>query len=213
MVAVIAVTAFGWFWRNLGNHHTFIFLFAWFSVSSEAFISFTDTNRFGLSLELHHFFSKELDHLHVVLFEKFHIVVSETNMLSELSSLKWFHTDIALNHNFRAVPLNMISQLSSRHVLEFLKVADVTTVLGALIVLCMLLELSNGFPNDFTIWSFITLMREFAEIDAVSYNWVDLLENVSLALAMWACNDVHYLLLSVEVISFLIIFSRKGLPW
>jgi hypothetical protein len=130
-------------------------------------------------------------------------------MLSEFSSFERFHANITLNLDFWAMLFNMVPKLSSSHVLEFLKVANIATVFWALVVLCMLLKLSDRLPDDFTVWSFIALMRELTEINTVSYNWVNFLENVSFALAMWAShNIVTNLLLSIEVISILIIFAR-----
>lgn len=106
------------------------------------------------------------------------------------------------------MPFNMVPKLSSGHTLEFLKVANIATVFRALVVLRMLLKLSDSHPFNFTGWTFITLMRELTEINTVSYNWVNFLENVSSTLAMWASHDIVSLLLSIEVKSFLIIFAR-----
>jgi|TARA_B110001450_G_C17567655_1_gene459454 hypothetical protein len=85
-------------------------------------------------------------------------------MLIEFSSLERFATNVALNLDFRAMLLNMVSQLGSGHVLEFLEVANVTSVLRALIVLSMLLQLSHSLPKDFTIRGLVAFMRELAEV-------------------------------------------------
>jgi len=129
-------------------------------------------------------------------------------MLSEFSSFERFHANITLNLNFWAMPFNMVPKLSSGHSLEFLKVANIATVFRALVVLRMLLKLSDSHPLNFTGWAFIALMRELTEINTVSYNWVNFLENVSFTFAMWASNDIISLLLSMEVKSILIIFAR-----
>ena len=128
-------------------------------------------------------------------------------MLSKLSSFERFHANITLNLNFWAMPFNMVPKLSSGHTLEFLEVANIATVFWALVVLRMLLKLSYSHPLNFTCWAFITLMRELTEINTVSYNWVNFLENVSFTLAMWASHDIVSLLLSIEVKSVLIIFA------
>ena len=131
-------------------------------------------------------------------------------MLSELSSFERFHANVTLNLNFWAMPFNMIPKLSSGHTLEFLKVANIATVFRALVVLRMLLKLSDSHPLYLTSWAFIALMRELTEINTVSYNWVNFLENISFTFAMWASHDIVSLLLSMEVISILIIFARCG---
>jgi len=129
-------------------------------------------------------------------------------MLSKISSFEGFHANITLDLNFWAMPFNMVPKLSSSHTLEFLKVANIATVFRALVVLRMLLKLSDSHPFNFTSWAFIALMRELTEINTVSYNWVNFLENVSFTFAMWACYDIVRLLLSMEVKSILIIFAR-----
>jgi len=129
-------------------------------------------------------------------------------MLSKISSFEGFHANITLDLNFWAMPFNMIPKLSSGHTLEFLKVANIATVFRALVVLRMLLKLCDSHPFNFTSWAFIALMRELTEINTVSYNWVNFLENVSFTLAMWASHDIVSLLLSIEVKSVLIIFAR-----
>jgi hypothetical protein len=103
-----------------------------------------------------------------------HVVVLEALMLSELSSSEFFNADLALNHDFWAESLDVVSQLGSCHVLEFLKVADITTILGALVVLGVLLKLSYRFPVNFAIDGFVALVGELAEVNAVSNDWIDL---------------------------------------
>lgn len=130
-------------------------------------------------------------------------------MLIELTTLKRFPTDIALDRNFRTVPLYMVSQLRPRQMLEFLQVTNVTPVLRTLIILRMLLQLSNCFPENLTVRSFVTFMGEFAEIHQISDDRIDLLENVTFGLAMWALNTIKLIRIALsDVIEFVLI----GLP-
>ena len=96
-----------------------------------------------LSFELHHFLSQELDHVLVVGLQLLHVVILEALMLCELSSSEFFDANLALDHNLWAESLNVFSQLGSSHVLEFSKIADIASILRALIILSVLLELSN----------------------------------------------------------------------
>lgn len=113
------------------------------SISIKALNILADGDSLLLSLELHHFISEELDDVNMVSLQLLHVIILEALMLSELSSSKFFHTYLALNHHFWAHSLDVVSKLGSSHVLEFSKVADVTTVLGTLVILSVLLELSN----------------------------------------------------------------------
>ena len=166
------------------------------------------TNGLGLSLELHHLLGQELDDLHIVLFKQFHVVVSQAQVLAELSSLEGLTADVTLNLNCRAMLLDMVPQLCSCHVLEFLEVTNITTVLWTFIVLCVLLQLGNGHPSDFAIWGLVALVRELTEVDQVSYNWVNLLEKLfTFGLAMWALETVILISLSIVIKSFSIVFT------
>ena len=130
-------------------------------------------------------------------------------MVVELTTLKRFPTDIALDRNFRTVPLYMVSQLRPRQMLEFLQVTNVTPVLRTLIILRMLLQLSNCFPENLAVRSFVTFMGEFAEIHQISDDWIDLLENVTFGLAVRALNTIKLIRIALsDVIKFVLI----GLP-
>lgn len=95
-------------------------------------------------------------------------------MFGEISSVKIFDTNLALHHYFRAFKLNMLKQLSPRHVLKIFMVAYIAPELRALIH-SMLLQLSHGFPDDgFTAVSLVALVRKFAEINAILQNFIDL---------------------------------------
>ena len=121
-------------------------------------------------------------------------------MLTKLSSLEGLSADIALDLDFGAVPLYMISQLSSRHVLELLQVADVTPVLRTFVVLRVLLKRCNGHPSHFAVGGFVALVRKLTKVHHVSNNWVHLLEQVvTFSFAMGALEFVIVIVLSIEV--------------
>ena len=138
-----AVAAFHWVWILFSNHHALILMLATGSISIEAHNILADGDSLLLSLELHHFISEELDDVDMVSLQLCHVIILEALMLCEFSSSKLFHTNLALNHHFGAELLDVVSKLGSSHVLEFSKVADVATVLGALVILSVLLEFSN----------------------------------------------------------------------
>jgi hypothetical protein len=210
-----AVAAFHWVLILSGDHHTFVFVLATRSVSIEANDILANSNSLLLSLELHHFFSKELDDIDVISLQFLHVVILEALMLSKLSSSEFFDANLALDHNLWAILFDMISKLVPCHLLELSKIANIAAILGAFIVLSMLLELSYGFPKDLSIGSLIALVRELAEVDAISNNWIDFDQKVTFALAVGAHHGfiVDLLLIvlisiSVESSGFFILFSE-----
>ena len=96
-----------------------------------------------LSLELHHFISKELNYVDVIGLQFLHIVVLEALMLSKFPSSKFFDAHLALDHDLWAESFDVVSQLGSSHVLEFAEEANIASILHALIILSVLLELSH----------------------------------------------------------------------
>ena len=96
-----------------------------------------------LSLELHHFISKELNYVDVIGLQFLHIVVLEALMLSKFPSSKFFDAHLALDHDLWAESFDVVSQQGSSHVLEFAEEANIASVLHALIILSVLLELSH----------------------------------------------------------------------
>jgi len=138
-----AVAALHWVLVCSSHHHALILVLSARSISIEALNILANGDPLLLSLELHHFFSKELNDVDVICLQLLHIIILEALMLCELTSSEFFDANLALNHNFGAESLNMISQLGSSHVLELSKIADITSILGALIILSVLLELSN----------------------------------------------------------------------
>jgi hypothetical protein len=154
-----------------------------------------------LSLELHHFVSKELDDLDVINLQFLHVVIFEALMLGELCSFEFFDANLALDHNLWAILFDVVSQLVSCHLLELSEIANVAAILGAFIILSMLLELSYGFPKDLSVRSLIALVGELAEVNAVSNNWIDLNQKVTFALAVGAHHGLVIVLLLVILIS------------
>ena len=113
-----AVAAFNWVWILSGDHHTFVFMLATRSIFVEAFNIMANSDSLLLSLELHHFFSKELNDFDVIGLQFRRVVILEALMLIEFSSSKFFDTNLALDHNLWANFFDMISKLVSCHVLE-----------------------------------------------------------------------------------------------
>jgi hypothetical protein len=169
-----AAAAFHWVLILSGDHHTFVFVLATRSVFLEANNILANSDSLLLSLKLHHFISEELNDFDVIRLQFLHVVIFEALMLGELSSSKFFDANLALDHDLWAILFDVISKLVSCHVLELSEIANIATILGAFIILSMLLELSYGFPKDFSVGSFIALMGELAEVNAVSNNWIDL---------------------------------------
>ena len=100
-------------------------------------------NSLLLSLELHHFISKELNHVHMVGLQFLHIVVLEALMLCEFASSKFLHAHLALDHDLWAESFDVVSKLTSCHVLELAKEANIAAILLTLVILSVLLELSH----------------------------------------------------------------------
>lgn len=92
--------------------------------------------------------------------------------------------------------------------LEFLKIADITPVFWAFIVLSMLLKLSDRFPKDLAIWGFVALVRKFTEIDAISNNRVNFLEDISLGSAVRTINNIVRGLILIDVNFISVKFTR-----
>ena len=141
-----AVAALNWVLVGSSHHHALVLVLATRSVSIKALNIVAHSDSLLLSLELHHFFSKELNYIDVVGLQLLHVVILEALMLCEFTSSEFFNANLALNHYLWAESLDVFSELGSSHVLELLEIADVASILGAFIVLGMLLELSNRFP-------------------------------------------------------------------
>ena len=116
----MAVAAFNWVRVLFGYHHTFIFVLATRSISVEALDILANSDSFLLSLKFHHFFGEELYYIHVIILQFLHVVILQALMLCELPSSKLFNANLALNHHLWAKSLDMVSKLSSSHVLKLL---------------------------------------------------------------------------------------------
>ena len=113
-------------------------------------------------------------------------------MISKVSSIIVFITNLTLNHDLWTFFLYMLKQLSSRHMLEIFMIANVTSKLRAF-VHCVLLKFIHCFPNNFTISIvFITLMRKFTKINTICKYFVNIMKEVTLGLTIWT----HYLKLT-----------------
>lgn len=187
------------------------------SVSIQANNILANSDSLLLSLELHHFFGEELHDVDVISLQFLHVVILEALMLSEFSSSEFLDANLALDHNLWAMFFDMVSQLVSCHVLELSEIANIATILGAFVKLSMLLELSNRFPENFSSGSLIALVRELAEVNAVSNDWVDLDQKVTFAFAVGAHHGLVIVLLLIILIavsvesSGLILLSSKPL--
>lgn len=114
-------------------------------------------------------------------------------MLLEFSAAELLGADLALNLHLSAVPANVVAKLGASHGLEFGFVTDIASIFGALVVLSMLLELANCHPLDFALDDLVALVRELAEVDAVSHDWINVVEEVASVLAIRALHRVHSL--------------------
>ena len=138
-----AVAALHWVLVCSSHHHALILVLSTRSISIEALNILANGNSLLLSLEFHHFISKELNYVDVIGLQFLHIVVLEALMLSKFPSSKFFDAHLALDHDLWAESFDVVSQQGSSHVLEFSKIADIASIFGALIILSVLLELSN----------------------------------------------------------------------
>jgi len=107
-------------------------------------------------------------------------------MLSEFTSSKVFAANLTLNHDHGATLFDVFSKFRTSQSLEFLQVANIATVFEALIVLGMLLKITNSLPDSMCIS--IALMWKLTIINAISHDWIDFLQKVSLYLATRTAN-------------------------
>lgn len=136
----------------------------------------------------HHLFGNVLNHFDVILLQLLNIVILEALMVWEFGPAILFAANLALDLNFGTISLDVFSKLRSSHGLIFWKVADVATILGALVVISVTLELSDSFPEDFA--KLIAPVRELTEIDAVSYNWVNFGQEIAFAFTVGALHHL-----------------------
>lgn len=143
-----------------------------------------------MTFVFHHLFGHVLNHFDVILLQLLDIVILEALVVWEFGPAILFAANLALDHNFGTVSLDVFSKLTSSHCLVFWKVADVATILGALIVISVTLELTDCFPEDFAILKLIALVRELTEIDAVSDNWVNFGQEIAFAFTVGALHHL-----------------------
>lgn len=128
-------------------------------------------------------------------------------MVWEFGPAILFAANLALDLNFGTISLDVFSKLRSSHGLIFWKIADVATILGALVVISVTLELSDSFPEDFA--KLIAPVRELTEIDAVSDNWVNFGQEIAFAFTVGA---LHHLVSRQSIIITHLLPSVSGQP-
>jgi len=86
----------------------------------------------------------------------------------------------------------MFKKLSSRHLLEILMVADITSKLWTF-KKSMFLKFIHCFPNNFTAFVVhVASMREFTKINAVSEYFVNFLHEITSFLTIWAATIIFW---------------------
>ena len=133
-------------------------------------------------------FSEELKNISLIASETSNVFSLKAFVVLELTADKLLSTQLALDHDFGAVTLNMLEELLASHVLVLFLVADVAAELRALSHR-MFLQLDESLPDDLTMLAVhIASMRELAEVNAVTKDLVDLLHEVSSRLAVGAAD-------------------------
>ena len=109
-------------------------------------------------------------------------------MLSKLCSWEFLIAYLAHDLDSWAVVSDMVHQIFAGHVLELFEVTDVAAELAAL-ELGVVLELVESLPDYFRVTvGVIASMRELTEVDAVSEDEVEVLEEVTLSIAIGAAR-------------------------
>lgn len=177
-------------WINVlsGLNHCIKLLATAFSISCKTCWLWAETKDLLLTFVFHHLFGHVLNHFDVILLQFLNIVILETLVVWEFGPAELFATNLALDHDFGTISFDVFSQLASSHRLVFWEVADVATILGALIVINMALKLSDSFPLDLAI--FIASVRELTEVDSVSDNWVNFGQEIAFAFTV---GTTHHL--------------------
>ena len=97
-------------------------------------------------------------------------------------------TDLAHHLDVGTLVFNVVVELSARHMLEFLSIANVTAKLRT-VELCMRLQFSERLPDNFALAiRRRALMRELTEVNTVLKNFVDRLEEVTTDLTVGAAH-------------------------
>jgi len=109
-------------------------------------------------------------------------------MVTKLLSGVLFVAHLTHDHNIWTILLDVLVKLSSCHMLILFSVTDIASKLWA-IELSVSLELSQRFPDDLS--SAVNCMAsvgEFAEVNTVLENFVDILHEVTPCLAVGAAH-------------------------
>ena len=153
----------------LCNHHILLLVFPCCLEFIQTIQFSTWTKLFPLSRIHHHFPSHILNYFYVTRFKLLQIEVLQALMVSKFTSFEFLGTNLALNHDFRAFTLYVISQLPSRQVLVLLHIANITSKLWTFIILNMILKFIDSFPSDLGIRaSFLAPMREFTKLNYIA---------------------------------------------
>ena len=176
-------------WRN---HSLSSLILRAASESINALLVLTQTETLFGSAESHEVFSDVIHHVKMMSLQFFNVIVFHALVSCKLTSAELFTAYLTLDHNFRAVSLNMHEKLLPGHMLKVFMIANVTAEFWAIID-GVLLEFFHGFPYDLTVFIvLVTFMREFTEVNAVLENLVNWLQKVTSSLAMWAANVISW---------------------
>ena len=145
-----------------------------------------EAKTFNLSSVENEFVSQLIDDVERIDLNLFDIEVLDALMSVEFTSWVLLVADLAHDHDFWTVALDVIVELRSGHVLELRSVADVATELRA-VELGVSLKFSESLPDDFSTIS-VAFVRELTEINTVSDDLVDFLEEVTSGLTIGAAN-------------------------
>jgi hypothetical protein len=86
----------------------------------------------------------------------------------------------------------MLKKLGSCHLLEILMVADIAPKFRA-IEKSMLLKFIHCFPNYFPAFAVhVASMRELTKVNAVSYNLINFLHEITSFLTIWATDIITW---------------------
>lgn len=148
------------------------------------------------------------------------IKVLHALVICKLAPIEILVTNLTLDHDFRAVSLNMHEKLLPCQMLEVFMIANITSEFRA-VVHCVLLELFQSHPDDLTLFTvFVTLVRELAEVNAILEDLVNWLQEVAAGLTMWAANVIscwgvsHLKFVKLRLLSSLHLSSISfSLPW
>ena len=149
-----------------------------------------DAETLALSLVQDQVVGEVLDDLFRARAKLLKVEILNALVLRELGSRVFAVANLTHDEHVGAVVLDVVEQLSARHVLVLLAVADVAAKLGA-VELGVSLQLAERGPHDLGLAvRSLASVRELAEVNAVLEHLVDLLHEVALGLAVGAANVV-----------------------